>query len=191
MKILFTAAIAGSAEFGGAYKKIVSTLKEMDHQVEAEHITKADRNEIRNEQGDEDRVAWYQKVLKMISWSDVVVAEVSTPSLNVGHELSLALEKDKPVVAFYKKGHHPVLWQGLKSDKFYLVEYSKIEDIETELDRYVTNAGEQRDTRFNFFISPKIAAYLDWISKNKRIPRAVYLRTLIENKMQTDKEFEG
>jgi hypothetical protein len=47
------------------------------------------------------------------------------------------------------------------------------------------------DTRFNFFISPSIGNYLDWISKNKNIPRSVYLRTLIEKDMVINKEYNA
>ena len=52
---------------------------------------------------------------------------------------------------------------------------------------YVSSA---QDVRFNFFISPTIGLYLDWISKNKRIPRAVYLRKLIEEEMRENKEYK-
>ena len=39
--------------------------------------------------------------MKNISKADIVVVEISFPStVNVGHELSLAMEKGKPVVAW-------------------------------------------------------------------------------------------
>jgi hypothetical protein len=50
--------------------------------------------------------------------------------------------------------------------------------------------SDTQDVRFNFFISPQIGNYLDWVSKNKRIPRAVYLRRLIEEDMKNNKEYE-
>jgi hypothetical protein len=48
---------------------------------------------------------------------------------------------------------------------------------------------ENIDTRFNFFISPKIGNFLDWIAKKKKLPRAVYLRKLIEDDMDKNKEY--
>ncbi len=191
MKVFFTAAIAGSPKFGGTYVKIVERLQNLGHDVTADHILKADRTEIRDQHDDDQRVRWYKKVLKMISSSDVVVAEVSTPSINVGHEISLALEKETPVVAIYKKGFHPVLLQGIRNDKFVLVEYEDIGEIIDDIHSYLEYSQEQRDTRFNFFISPKISNYLDWIAKTKRLPRAVYLRNLIQKRMEEDEEYNN
>lgn len=41
--------------------------------------------------------------LKLLLKSDVVVAEVSTPSLGVGYEIGRAIERKKPVLALYNK----------------------------------------------------------------------------------------
>jgi len=51
---------------------------------------------------------------------------------------------------------------------------------------YVSSA---QDVRFNFFISPEIGRFLDWVSKKRRLPRAVYLRKLIEEDMRNNKEY--
>jgi len=50
-------------------------------------------------------------------------------------------------------------------------------------------ANKQQDSRFNFFINPKLLAYLDWIARSKRLPRAVFLRKLIEDRMKQDVEY--
>ena len=61
--------------------------------------------------------------------------------------------------------------------------------VEEALKLALDYASDQMDTRFNFFISPKHGNYLDWISKNKKVPRAVYLRRLIEKDMDENKEY--
>jgi len=52
-------------------------------------------------------------------------------------------------------------------------------------------ANKNIDVRFNFFVSPKIISYLDWVSKNRMVPRSVFLRELIEKEMKKDKDFRG
>jgi hypothetical protein len=47
------------------------------------------------------------------------------------------------------------------------------------------------DMRFNFFVSPKILNYLDWIGRKRMIPKSVFLRNLIEREMKKEKEFKG
>jgi len=50
-------------------------------------------------------------------------------------------------------------------------------------------AREKVDVRFNFYISPEIGRYLDWISQRKKLPRSVFLRGLVERHMHVDKEY--
>lgn len=188
MKIFFTASIAGREVFGESYIAIVDKLRQLGHQVQADHILGVNRREIREEHTDERRVEWYKRVLKMISDSDVVIAEISYPSMNVGHEISIALEKEKPVIVFYKRGHHQVLLEGIRSEKFIRVEYDSIENEVEDLSDHLKYAQDQSESRFNFFISPKHQNYLDWISKHKKLPRAVYLRSLIEKDMKASKD---
>jgi hypothetical protein len=45
--------------------------------------------------------------------------------------------------------------------------------------------------RFNFFVSPKILTYLDWVGQKRMIPKSVFLRNLIEREMKKDRDFKG
>lgn len=180
MKIYFTAAISQKEKFGKVYERIIKILEQDNHTVEHEHITKSNLEDLMQE-SDEDRVAYYRTALKRISQADVVVVEGSFPStLNIGHEITLSLEKGKPVIVLYKEGHDSVFMHGLNSEKLFLLEYSE-ENLEQLLKDTVEYAKDQSDTRFNFFISPRHVAYLDWIAQTKKIPRSVYLRKLLED----------
>lgn len=77
---------------------------------------------------------------------------------------------------------------GIESEKLVLLEYSE-SDINAVLEYGLESAAEKMDVRFNFFVSPEISRYLEVISKDLRIPKAVYLRQLIEDAMAEDKEF--
>jgi hypothetical protein len=62
--------------------------------------------------------------------------------------------------------------------------------LEEKLKGALERAKEQSDIRFNFFVTPQILSYLSWLSGRKRIPRAVFLRTLIEREMKKDTEYK-
>lgn len=187
MKVYFSAAIYQSKEFGSIYRRIVATLEKQGHTV-SQDTTETSLDEAVNK-NDDQRVRYYKKVLGWIAAADLVVLEVSFPStLHIGHEITLALDKGKPVVALYKKGHEPSFFLGLEHEKLLWVEYSD-QDLEKTLVESLDFAMQQVDVRFNFFISPRIGSYLDWISKNKRLPRAVYLRRLIEEDMNRNNDY--
>jgi len=189
MKVYFTAAISAKDQFGKNYKAIVETLRELGHKVSADHILKRDMSFIKKET-DEEHKKHYKWMVRELSKADLLIAEVSFPStVHVGHELTLALEKDKPVLALYTEKRKPLLFWGITSEKFYVAEYN-LRNIKSVLEGSIDYLAEQMDARFNFFISPKIGNYLDWIAKKRKMPRAVYLRRLIEKDMVMNKKYK-
>lgn len=188
MKIYFEASITGKKHYKENYEKIVQTLESLGHSVISDHILKCEQNNLLNE-SQEEREKHHKKLNKWLSQADVVVAEVSFPSVSVGYELALALQKGKPVLALHVEDRIPVALIGEPSDKFILSPYN-LPDLKKNLKMLVNDLVDQMDTRFNFFISPKHQNYLDWIAKNKKIPRSVFLRDLIEKEMQENKEYQ-
>ncbi len=190
MKVYFVGAISQKQLYGDNYERIIQALTNKGYGVQYDHIMDQTEVDIVKETDDE-KVNYYKKFLKWLNKADVVVAEASFPStVHVGHEISLALEKGKPVVVLFMKGKAPVFLQGIVSDKLFVQEYTDT-DLENVVVDTVEFASQQQDTRFNFFISPRIASYLDWIAKTKKTPRAVYLRDLIQKRMETDKEYQA
>lgn len=188
MRAYFSAALFQKDKLGDKYKRIVETISKVGYQV-FEDTTKVSLEEAINK-SDKERVDYYKNVLKWIDRADVVVVEASFPStLSIGHEISLAVEKSKPVIVMYLEGRDPSFMLGLRSDKIIWVKYSD-KDLEAGLRGALKQAKEKADVRFNFFVSPKILAYLDWVAKKRMIPRSVFLRDLIEKEMRKDREFK-
>jgi len=188
MKVYFTAAIYQSEKFLDKYKRIVDLLKKHGCEV-LEDTTITSLEEAINK-SDSDRIEYYKKVIKWIDKSDLVVAEASFPStLSIGHEITLALEKNRPVIVLYLKGKEPAFLLGLQNEKIIWVKYDD-QSLGTVLSKAIDDARCRSDVRFNFFVNPKILAYLDWIAQKRMVPRSVFLRNLIEREMKKDKEFK-
>ena len=189
MKIYFTASLHVGVD-KKIYERIVEVLEDLGHKVIHDHILENTAGRL-DSLSLKERTEYHREMSKTISNCDMMVCEVSFPStISIGHEVTLALDKGKPVVALYQPGKEPGVLQGMKSDRFILIEYLK-NDLREVLEYGVDDATEKIDVRFNFFISPKINRYLDKISKDKRTPRAVYLRRLIEEDMKKNKNFSG
>jgi len=104
MKIYFTGSLHNKDIDKEVYAKIVHLLEADGHEVRADHILKTKQGEL-DAQSASERSIYYEKLNKWISNADLVVGEVSYPStINIGHEISLALDKGKPVLALYQKG---------------------------------------------------------------------------------------
>ncbi len=73
----------------------------------------------------------YEHSINCVLLSDFIVAICDYPSISLGYEISLALEKfSKPVIAFYKKGTKVSTFiLGINHPMFTLNEYESKEDI--------------------------------------------------------------
>lgn len=187
MKVVFIASQAQSAELAGNYKQINDALEAHGLSVFSGHLfTNVNDSDLVSQKQIE---AWYKEVIQHVRSADTIFVELSYPStVNVGHILTYALDSGKPVVALYKTGREPFFLRGRVDDKLVLLEYNDqdIKEVVANALEYVSSA---QDVRFNFFISPEIGRFLDWVSKKKRLPRAVYLRKLIEEDMRGSKEY--
>lgn len=187
MKVVFIASQAQSPELESYYKQINTALESHGLTVFSGHLfTKVNDSDLADQKKIE---SWYKEVIQHVRAADTIFVEISYPStVNIGHILTYALDTGKPVVALYRSGREPFFLRGRVDDKLVLLEYSEkdIKEVVANALEYVSSA---QDVRFNFFISPEIGRFLDWVSKKRRLPRAVYLRKLIEGDMRANKEF--
>ena len=95
MRIYFAGSIRGGREDAALYRRIIALLQQFGS-VLTEHVgsaglTPTGEQELSDEAIFERDVAW-------LAEADVVVAEVTTPSLGVGYEIAQAETLDKPVL---------------------------------------------------------------------------------------------
>lgn len=185
MKVVFVASHTQKKDLEVYYKRVIKFLEDRGLDVYSGSLF----DEKLEKESTANREKWYKKTVQEVHKADLVVVEISYPSTaNVGHGLTYALEIGKPVIALYHKEREPIFLRGREDEKLLLFEYGD-SDLENVLDSALEYATDVQDVRFNFFISPSIGRYLDWVSKNKRIPRAVYLRKLIEEEMRNNSDY--
>jgi hypothetical protein len=189
MKIYFTAAISNvSPELKKNYAQIISHLEKLGHTVITSNAILNGKFDLRG-QSDIDAVSNQKKLSKWKKQADVIMVEGTTPSFGVGQEISEALVDNKQVIVLHVPGFKPHVLVSQNQESIYFAEYTQ-DNLRKVLEDYVEYAKANSDTRFNFFISPQIGTYLDWISRKKKLPRAVYLRRLIDDDMKVNKDYD-
>jgi len=173
----------GKDEYARNYKRIFEAVSKLGHENVTDFLLDVEVEEfyISNIK------KFYNHTVVDLKKADICVFEVSMHSLAIGHLISMAVEYGKPILALHVKGKDPFFLKGIDNDKIQICEYD-LADLKEILTVAIDYASELMDTRFNFFISPKIANYLDWVARKKRTPRAVYLRQLIEKDMKESKK---
>jgi 2'-deoxynucleoside 5'-phosphate N-hydrolase len=101
MKIYFCGSIRGGRDLAVTYMKIIGILGSYG-KVLTEHLGSDDEIESK------DRILTDREIhdrdLQWIVDSDLVVAEVTVPSLGVGYEIGRAIEMGKPVLCLFQPG---------------------------------------------------------------------------------------
>ncbi len=182
MKCYFTASIAAKDKYIANYIAIVECLKKNSISVQADHILDITESQV-HLQTKEQRLAFHDKLKTWITTADFMVVEASFPSISVGYEIALALQSDIPVLVLYTQEYPPALMAFHKNEKLVCEKYTK-DSLPEIIEEFIQYAHSTHDTRFTFFITPRISAFLDEVSKKSKVPKSVYLRRLIEREMQ-------
>ena len=186
MRVHFMATVTGNQE---RYKTIVDVIESHGHTLVTDHYLHRKISEIKQESVAESEL-YARRVQNWLKQADVVIFEATLSDVNVGFELALAMNMSKPVIVMHHKtdGNEPFSLKGIHSDRLQLLPYDE-KILDEMLVIALEYAQETSDVRFNFFITPTISTYLDWVAKEKKIPRSVFLRRLIEREMEESDEY--
>ncbi len=99
MKIYFAGSIRGGRTNARAYRSLIKCLSAFG-EVLTEHVGEMSLSE-QGEDGPDDRFIYSRDMARLLE-CDLLVAEVTVPSLGVGYELGYAVALKKPVLCLYR-----------------------------------------------------------------------------------------
>jgi len=131
MNIYFAGSIRGGREDVKLYQAIVTYLNTQGT-VLTEHITLDSIHDMGEKDKTEEFI--YQRDLDWLNQSDIVVAEVTQPSLGVGYELAYAESKNIPVICLFREGSGKSLSAMIAGDKYFkVIRYTDVQSGLIEL----------------------------------------------------------
>ncbi|XP_075719650.1 5-hydroxymethyl-dUMP N-hydrolase [Rhinoderma darwinii] len=138
LAVYFCGSIRGGREDRALYEQIVQLLRQYGT-VLTEHIARSDISEAGEDaQGERDKFI-HDRDVKWLQQADVVVAEVTQPSLGVGYELGRALAMNKKILCLFRASSGRVLSamiRGADNGHSVLVRDYKPQDLEGILHEY-------------------------------------------------------
>ena len=134
MKIYFAASITGGRGNQEISKEIIDYLKKYGN-VLTEHIGDANLT-LLGEKGISEEFI-FTRDINWVKESDVVIADVSTPSLGVGYEISLSENLGKNLLCIYKNQEGKKLSAMISGNKNILLKtYDTIEEAKKIIDEF-------------------------------------------------------
>jgi len=181
MKVIFTASLRGKKYFESQYKALFQEIEKLGYEHMADDLVNPSSNQVYvdiKQGGREANIALYKKKIEDIQKADICVFECSAHSLSVGFVVQKSLELSKPTVVLYYKDNDPEFLEGVDDEKLIIRSYDETNYKEV-IKEALTEAENQRDKRFNFFISPYLLNFLNRAAKDQGVTKSTFIRNLI------------
>lgn len=132
MKIYFSASVRGGRDNVEMYAEIIELLKDYG-EVMTEYLgSKALSDQGQMDSSDENI---YKRDVAWLKEADVLVADVSTPSVGVGYEIASAETLKKKVLCLYREGSPRKISGMINGNKNLIMKtYRNVDDL-----RYIIN----------------------------------------------------
>ncbi len=136
MQAYFSCSITGGRAEQQMYKKIVEHLQKRGWNVPTAHLAEAG---VLDEEVVIDPCVVYRRDVNWVLESDILIAEVSTPSHGVGYEIALAELHKKPVFCCYQHGKKvSKMILGNENPLYQIYAYKEIDDLLPALNGFLT-----------------------------------------------------
>ena len=125
MKIYFAASIRGGRDYARDYKIIISQLSTYG-KVLTEHIAE---NKLDDLGETISEISIFERDTNWLRESDIIVAEVTQPSLGVGYEIALGESLGKRIICLFnqKSGNLSAMITGNR--KLEVLEYTSVDEL--------------------------------------------------------------
>ena len=135
MKIYFAGAIRGGRDETDIYNKIITYLSSKA-EVFTEHVGNSKLTTIGETNQSDGEI--FLRDMEWIQSADLVIAEVTTPSLGVGYELGIAEKLKIPVLCLYR----PIKGKRLSAmisgnEKFNCQTYQTLDDAKVHINKFL------------------------------------------------------
>lgn len=192
MKVFFSCSTNEILKYKNEYKAIRDTVKSLKHSLTRDWLDKSIEL-AESGQKDVPISRLYSDVVSAILMSDVVIFEGTVRSTSVGHQLTYALEKNKPVLFLTQETGEQLNYLfigGARTSLLTIKSYTKntLAHIITD---YLSHNNGDKKVRFNLVINKPQDNYVEWASYNYKMSKTEVIKQAIDKVMRLDKKYQN
>jgi hypothetical protein len=197
-KIFFSASFLAMPEMINSYTDVIKAIQKNGGYISVDWTKSFNKKKLAKiskeaMEKNVDHNKFFGEHARAIEESEILVAEVSKPSLGVGYQIFYATHLKKPVLALYSddieniEEIHSII--NMDSKFVTLKKYNK-KSLEHIVGSFI-NKREENLKKFNFIISDEIELYLEWLEvENKNKSKSELLRNkIIDEIILRDKKY--
>ena len=136
MRIYFAGSIRGGRDEEANYLKIITYLTNFG-QVLTEHV--GSENIKKNESHNSDKYI-FERDISWLKSADIMIADVTVPSLGVGYEIGFAETLNIPILCLYNPKNKKSLSAMISGNKKLIYKnYNTVEEAELLIDKFISS----------------------------------------------------
>jgi len=193
MKIYFTCSTAEFNKYRKQYFNIRDYIVFEKHILTRDWLDKTKKRIDNNDQNLSDIKEIYNGCMQAINEADIVIIEDTVSNFSTGHQITVALQRQKPTLVLWSKPKHKhfnnTFINGINSDILEFYEY-KDDEYKTIIKKFVKkyeNANQKN--RFHLVLGEVERKYLNWAQFNKGESRTKIIKESLRKYMDKDDEF--
>jgi hypothetical protein len=189
MKVFFTCSTRFIEKYATFYKATRDEILRLGHKLSRDWIDYS-INVAQRGLPDIPSHTLYKDVMSAIVVADVVVIDATVRSMPLGHQLTYALQKGKPVLVlrYKEKGEEldKLFIEGSEMKDLLVAEYKNIDDIKKQLQRFFKKYEDKSVRRFNLVITGAEDSYVNWAAFNYKRTKTEIIQEAIDRMMEKD-----
>lgn len=189
MQVFFTASKSSENQYQHIYDEIVKQIQSEENDVISleimryedllgkEYVSKNPKNQVH-----------YDFLKKGMNRANAVIIESSVNSFRLGHEATMALLYDKPVLCLSDNRDYS---GSILHPKFYSEIYQDKSDIEKLVKSFLSEVKNKHlSLRKNIYMTPDHSNFLHWFGRQENMNASEVVRKMIEDKMREHPNYD-
>lgn len=189
MKIFFTCSTKNITKYAGYYRAIRDEIIALGHKINRDWIDYSINIAQRNTP-DMPPYSIYKDVMTAIYTADVIVVEATVKSMSLGHQITYALERGKPILILTlgekNKKTEKLFVEGSESKDLITVSYKNKKEIKDILKNFLDKYENKSIKRFNLVLTGAENNYIEWASFNYKKTKTEIIQDSIDKILEKD-----
>jgi antirestriction protein len=194
MKVYFTASTAEFVQYKQNYHAIRDFLVAEQHVLTRDWIGRAEERIAKGQDVITDIKQIYKECIQALEDADAVIIEDSVSNFSTGHQITVALQRQKPTLVLWSTPKHRhfknTFIQGIDSEYLEVAEYN-LENYQEIVRKFLKKYEQARQrNRFHLVLSDNERKYLDWAQYNGGQSRTKIIRKALREQIDRDEDYQ-
>lgn len=194
MKVFFTCSSQKISKHEKFYRHIRDEIISQGHQLTRDWIDYS-INVAKRGTPDISSYSIYKDIAAAILTADVIIADATIKSMSLGHQITFAIQKEKPTLLLKYRGEsdesEKLFIEGSDFPNLIVENYKDTNNINKILKRFFYRYESQSKKRFNLVLTEILDNYISWASFHYKKTKTEIIHDAVDKTSKNDLAYKN